>query len=326
MGMLSGEKVDWVPRIPILMHFAAKNSNISYKEYAGDFRGLVKAKTSLVKQFGIDCLDIMSDPWRETTAFGAEIEYLENSVPKCVRPPLSNTKDLKRMAKPDLKKSARIANALSAVDSFREFGHQQYSITGWVEGPAAEACDLREVSNFLMDLMDDTAFAGELMDVCVEFAIEFAVEQISRGCDTIGIGDAIASQVSPAIYENLILHREKRIVDAIHQAGGKARLHICGNINHLIPHIAALRVDILDCDWQVDLTRARKIVGDQVALAGNLNPVEDVMNSNPTKIHERFKAIYEAIGNPYLVNAGCEIPLQTPAENLRAVCKPIQAQ
>jgi uroporphyrinogen decarboxylase len=31
---------------------------------------------------------------------------------------------------------------------------------------------------------------------------------------------------------------------------------------------------------------------------------------------------YESAGNPYMVNAGCEIPSGTPPENLRALCEP----
>jgi uroporphyrinogen-III decarboxylase len=35
------------------------------------------------------------------------------------------------------------------------------------------------------------------------------------------------------------------------------------------------------------------------------------------------KAIYKAVGNPYMVGAGCEIPVGTPHENLKALCAPV---
>ena len=68
--------------------------------------------------------------------------------------------------------------------------------------------------------------------------------QIAAGADTIGIGDAIASQVSPDIYDRLIQPREKKLVRAIQAAGGLVRLHICGNITHLLAGIADLGVNI----------------------------------------------------------------------------------
>ena len=323
MGMINGQRVDCVPRIPILMYFAAKYINSSYADFARDHRIMFEANKSLVLDFGFDQLDIMSDPWREATAFGGRIEYLEETVPKCVYHPLGDTKNLASLDKPNPVTSERLKGAIMVIDSYKEFGWKKYSITGWVEGPIAEAADLRGVENFLMDICDDQIFAGELMDICVDVAIEYAAEQLKHGCDTIGIGDAIASQISAGMYEKLVLPKEKRLIDAIHKKGGLARLHICGDINHLLPLIALLNIDIIDCDWMVDMVKAREILGTNVTLAGNPDPVHEIMYSTPENIKRRFREIYEEVGNPYLVNAGCEIPVGTPIENLRAVCEPI---
>ena len=323
IGMIKGQKVDFVPRVPILMHFAAKYINTSFANFARDPMVLFQANKALVLDFGIDQLDIMSDPWRETTAFGGQIKYLENTIPECVRHPLSETKNLALLDKPDLVTSERLKTALLAIDIYKNFAWKKYSITGWVEGPIAEAADLRGAENILLDTYDDQTFCGELMDICTNLAVEFATEQIKHGCDTIGIGDALASQISAEMYEKLVLPREKRIVDAIHANGGLARLHICGDINRLLPLIAQLKIDILDCDWMVDMAKAREILGSKVTLAGNLDPVHAIMNSTPENIKRKFREIYEEVGNPYLVNAGCEIPVGTPIENLRALCEPI---
>ena len=125
--------------------------------------------------------------------------------------------------------------------------------------------------------------------------------------------------------ESLILPRQKRLIAAIHDNGGLVRLHICGNINHILPYFPQLGIDIIDCDWMVDIEKARKILGSKVTLAGNLDPVKDIMNLPPGAIHEKFKEIYVRVGNPYFVNAGCEIPPGTPLENLKALCQPIEA-
>jgi MtaA/CmuA family methyltransferase len=325
MGMVRGEKVDIVPRIPILMHYCPKHIRTTYADFARDPLVMFEANKQLALDFGFEQLDIMSDPYHETTAFGGQIAYRDEGVPRCTAP-LEHAKDLSLLAEPDPEKSERLKSALACEDAYREFGHRQYSITGWIEGPAAEAATLRGVSNFLVDLLEDEPFACDLMDRCVDVAIAYAKAQLAHGCDTIGMGDAIASQIAPSTYERLIAPREKRIVDAIRDAGGLARLHICGNINHLIPHIAGVGVDVLDCDWQVDMARARRILRRKVTLTGNLDPVNAVMKSTPEKIHAAFRQIYEQVGNPYFVNAGCEIPADTPVENLRAVCEPIEAK
>jgi MtaA/CmuA family methyltransferase len=325
MRMVRGEKVDFLPRIPVLMHFAVRHINATYDNFARDYKVLVKANRSLVEDFGIDQLDIMSDPWRETSAFGGKIRYGKDTIPFCTHP-LENNKSLSVLKKPDVYKSPRMLNALNAIKSFKEFGWHKYSITGWVEGPAAEMADLRGVTNFMMDLYDDKPYTCDLMDICTKTAIRFARAQISYGADTIGIGDAIVSQVSPDIYEKVIFSYEKKLVDAIHKAGGLARLHICGNINNHLPAIAELGIDIIDCDSAVDMEKARSILGSNIVLTGNLDPVNSVMKSNPGKIGNDISEIYKKVGNPYFVNAGCEIPADTPAENLEALCEPIPAK
>jgi len=191
MGMVKGEKVDIVPRVPILMHFAARYAGVTYGDFARNCETLVAANIKLVEDFGFEQLDITHHP-------------------------LEHSQNLDELVDPDPRTSERMSNAIRAIQLYKEFGYRQYSITGWVEGPAAEAADIRGVMNFLMDLMTEEGFACELMDRCVDNAIRFALAQLSEGADTIGIGDSIASQLSPELYENHVFPREKQLVDAIH--------------------------------------------------------------------------------------------------------------
>ncbi len=210
-----------------------------------------------------------------------------------------------------------------AVKELTRLFHRRYSILGWVEGPAAEAANLRGVTNFLFDLMDDRDFCRGLMECCTDVGISFALAQIEAGADTIGIGDAIVSQISPSLYKQLIFPHQKRLIEAIQGAGALVRLHICGNISKHLPVLKNLHVDILDLDWPVDLTYARSVMGDTV-LVSNSNPVADIQQGTMAQIEEQIEAMYVTAGNPFLIGgAGCEIPLGTPEENLEALCAPV---
>lgn len=323
VGMVRGETVDVVPRIPILMHFAAQYAGISYATFAGKPDAMVAANIRLVEDFGFEQLDVMSDPYRETTAFGAELVYRDDGPPHLVRPPLEDSKDLSRLKTLEPRTAPRLRDCLQVLAGYKAYGYRRHSITGWVEGPAASAANLRGVQTFLLDFYEDEDFACALMDTALEGAIRFAEVQVEAGADTIGVGDAVASQLPTDLYERLVAPREKRLVDAIHAAGGFARLHICGDTTHLLPGMAGTGVDIIDLDWNVDMVHARHVLGGAVTLAGNLNPVSDVLESAPEVIHSAFQSIYRSVGRPYMVNAGCEIPGATPHENLRALCRPI---
>ena len=323
MAVINGEKADILPRLPILMAFAANYVGSYYGAFASDYRVLVEANFKCIEDFGFDQLSAISDPYRETQGFGAEITFPRDEVPRCVKYPLEDNKDLKILKKPDPYSSERMLDRINAIREFKKSAHKQYSIMGWIEGPAAQAADLRGVTNFLMDLAMDADFAGELMDICVEECTKFGIAQVKEGADTIGMGDAIASQVSPKTYEEFIFPREKRMIKAIQEAGGLLRIHICGNTTHLLPYFAKLGADIIDLDWQVDMKKARDIIGSDTVLVGNLDPVSAIMKSTPDQIIKGIQQIYDDVGDPYMVGAGCEIPPGTRHENLKALCKTI---
>jgi len=324
LATLNAQPTDFLPRVPILMQFAAEYIGSNYAAFASDWRVLVEANLRCREAFGFDQVSAISDPYRETQGFGGEVHYEADHAPTCKRPPLSDVHDLASLREnPDPYACERMLDRLMAVRAFRERVGGECSILGWVEGPAAEAADLRGVQDFLMDLMDDEEACRALMARCTQTAIRFALAQLAEGADTIGVGDAIASQLPPDIYRSAVWPFEKQLFDAIHAQGGRVKLHICGNTNHLLTHIGELGVDILDIDHMVDPEKARRAVGPKVAIAGRVDPVADVLNGTPASIRAAAAGSYAVIGNPHLVMAGCEIPPGTPPANLKALCEPI---
>jgi MtaA/CmuA family methyltransferase len=323
LGVLAGEAVDFVPRTPILMQFAAEHIGSDYAKFASDYRVLVQANEQCAIDFGFDQLSCISDPYRETQGFGSKITYRTDATPLSTHP-LADCKDLDALTQPNPLESERMKDRVDAVTEYKQRFDGQYSILGWVEGPAAEAADLRDVANFMIDTVMDEQYACDLMDLCLENAIAFALAQVQAGADTIGVGDAVASLVSPDTYESIILPREMLLVKAIQDAGAYVKLHICGNIAHLLDGIATLNVDILDVDHMMDISLVRQKVGPKVVLGGNIDPSEGVSRGNPESIRKTMREAYKQAGNPFMVNAGCEIPSGTPIENLKAMCEPIE--
>ena len=93
-ALLNGQPFDHYPRIPIVMQYAAEYIGSTYEKFASDHRVLVEANIRCAEDFGFDQLSTISDPYRETAGFGAEIVYHENGVPECVSPPLANVESV----------------------------------------------------------------------------------------------------------------------------------------------------------------------------------------------------------------------------------------
>ena len=109
------------------------------------------------------------------------------------------------------------------------------------------------------------------------------------------------------------------MVEFIHDLGGRIKLHICGDTNHLLASYGELNLDILDLDWQVDIDYARSILGKKVILGGNINPVL-VQNKTRDEVYQMSRNLVEKYKyERYILSAGCEITALTPPENLKAM-------
>ena len=195
---------------------------------------------------------------------------------------------------------------------------------GWVDGGIAEACDLRDLNNMMTDILDEPEAVAELLDICTRQAELFAAAQVQAGADIVGIGDAAASLIGPAMYEEFALPYEKRIVAAIHAAGGKAKLHICGNINSLLEMAVETGADMIDCDWMVDFEKANRVFADRCSACGNFDPVGILLQGTPDSVTQAVEGCLAAASPRAVIAAGCEVPVQTPPENLAAVTKTLE--
>ncbi|MFM7180581.1 MAG: uroporphyrinogen decarboxylase family protein [Verrucomicrobiales bacterium] len=83
MATLDGHPVGHLARVPILMQFAAEHIGSNYGQFASDFRVLTEANLACARDFGMDQVSTISDPYRETQGFGAKIIFERDMVPHC---------------------------------------------------------------------------------------------------------------------------------------------------------------------------------------------------------------------------------------------------
>jgi MtaA/CmuA family methyltransferase len=308
--------------MPITMQFAGDQIGVPYRKYATDYRVLVAAQIHTAEKFGFDFVSAISDPAREAADCGADIAMFDNSPPALREDNalLSDPATLTRMKIPDPNGGGRMTDRLRALALFKEKVGAQTLIEGWVEGPMAESADLRGINTVMLDFFDDPVFVRDLFEFVLEMELRFARAQLQCGADMIGIGDAACSLIGPSIYDEFVWPYQKKLVDGIRAAGGLVRLHICGNTSKILNGIGRLGCDVVDIDYPVAMSEARAQMGPQQVLLGNLEPVGTVRNGTPDLISELAAVCHQFAGRRYVVGAGCEIPRDTPEENLRALC------
>ncbi len=316
---LRGEAVDRPPNFDIMMTFAAHHIGQPLSHYYQDYKILCEANFAVQQDFDLDIVQAISDPYRETADFGATVEFPKDGLPVCKEPLLRELADLKNLKTPDPATGPRMSDRLAAIRHFREQVGDEVPIMGWVEGALAETADLRGVNEVMMDVYLNPDELEELLEKCVEVGIAFARAQVEAGADIIGLGDAIASQISPDMYRRFALPYEQRIFAAVHEAGAMARLHICGNTTHILSAMAESDADIIDLDWMVDFQQAAETYGDDgPAICGNFDPVAVMLQGTPEQIYQATLDCVQKGGSRCISMAGCEIPDGTPHENLLA--------
>jgi len=317
---LKGDSHDRPAVTPIFMAWSANFVGHTYRDYYLDGDVLVKAQLAVTRAFNIDQISAISDPWREASAYGMEFDYPPDGVGKPKDVLIKTAKDVSLVTPFDIAGAERPKQRIESVQKMAAEVGQTHSVLGWVEGPIAEYGDLRGIESTMMDLIDKPEMFVEAGEAIVENAISFAVAQIEAGADMIGVGDAAASLVTPNMYAELVLPLEKKLIDAIHEAGGTVKLHICGNISNTVEFMPQSGADIIDVDSMVSLARARELVGPEVTLCGNFNPAGALFEGTPQEVAEEARECLKTVTDRFILMPGCEVPPATPEENIRAFC------
>jgi len=231
LALLDGKPVDSLPFMPITMMFACDQIDAKYGDYATNCQVLVEGQTHTAAEFDFDYVNTMSDPACESADCGAAVTFFPNQPAALDESNslLADKSRLRDLKVPDPCASPRMGNRLRALELYQQRIHQQKLIEGWIEGPVAEAADLRGINSLMMDFFDDPGFVTELFEFVLELELAFAKAQVASGAELIGVGDAAAALVGPKIYQEFVWPFENRMMDGLRAIGARTRLHICGN-------------------------------------------------------------------------------------------------
>jgi MtaA/CmuA family methyltransferase len=321
LATLEGRPVDRLALMPVTMMFAADQIGVPYGRYAADHNVLAEAQIRTAEKFEFGHVSCVSDPAREAADCGATVHFFDDQPPAIdeVHSLLQDKRALVGLAIPDPLGGGRMHDRVLAAAAMHQRVGGQRLVEGWIEGPCAEAADLRGINRLMTDFYDDPPFVRDLFDFVMEMELRFAKAQVEAGAELIGLGDAAASLVGPQIYEEFVLPCERKMVEALHAMGAKVRLHICGNIRRILAGIGSLGCDIVDVDYLVPLEAARREMGPHQVFAGNLNPVATVRNASAAEVAAAVAECHAQAGPRYIVAAGCEIPRDTPEANVLAL-------
>ncbi len=314
---IEGRPVDRIPFHPILMRFAARYAGVAYRDFCLDPEQKCIANIRCAEEFRSDWVNTMSDPWAEAEAFGTRLSYPADDLPRVEQWAIADIADIDRMkvlSPPDHK---RMRHRIRELELYGTMAAGRFFVCGWVEGPLAEWCDIRDINLALTDLYDEPERVHRALDIITESAMAFITLQVKAGAHCIGIGDSVCSLVSPAVYREFCLGRERQLVEHIHSLGALAKIHICGDISAILPDVISTGADIVDIDHRTGpVTACLPLLRDGQLFAGKSDPVSVVEEGTRETIRNSASAFFNEARGRAILSAGCEVTPGTAPENL----------
>jgi uroporphyrinogen decarboxylase len=314
---ISGLSVDRPPFHPILMRLAAKYAGVRYKDFCLDYKTKCDVNILCSKEFGYDWVNVMSDPYSEASGYGTKLIFPENNLPQVTEFLVQTIDDIDKLKVLKVNDHERMVTRVNEVKEFNRLVGSSQFICGWVEGPLAAYCDVRDLSAACLDMYENPDKLRLALDIMTESAIGFISEQVKAGAHCIGIGDAVCSLISPDLYQEFVFPLEKALIDHAHSMNAIVKLHICGNTTGILPDMIKTGADIVDIDHLVTtMADFIPLFGAKQVPSGNSNPVSVIRDGNKESITESVEECYRITNGRGIVSAGCEIPPDTAFENM----------
>lgn len=139
--------------------------------------------------------------------------------------------------------------------------------------------------------------------------------QIESGAQVVQMFDSWAGHLSPQDYEVFALPYQQRVVKQVKAAHPDTPmiLYISGSAG-VLERMAMSGVDIVSVDWTVDMAEARRRLGYEVGVQGNVDPC--ALFGSKEFIRERIlDTIRKAGDRGHILNLGHGILPGTPEEN-----------
>jgi uroporphyrinogen decarboxylase len=283
-------------------------------------------------RYNLDAAIVFSDILTVPDAMGLGLYFNEGEGPRFERP-LREEWAIRDLTVPDPDNQLRYV--LDAVAEVRRALGNSVPLIGFSGSPYTLACymvegasssDYRYVKTMLYDRPD---LLHRILAVTADAVTAYLNAQIESGAQAVMIFDSWGGGLSAAAYHEFSLPYLQRIVGGLiteHDGERVPSIVFTKGGGLWLEAIAAIGCDAVGLDWTIDIGEARRRVGDQVALQGNLDPA--VLFAAPERIAAEARKVLDSYGagdSGHVFNLGHGISQFTPPDHVSALVETVHA-
>jgi uroporphyrinogen decarboxylase len=307
---------------------------------AGSFMALAQApelacEVTLqpLRRYPLDAAILFSDILTVPDAMGLGLSFAIGEGPRFART-VRTEADVAQLAVPDLDKLRYVFDAVTLIR--KELGGK-VPLIGFSGSPWTLACymvegagsdDYRTVKTLMYQRPD---LMHRILEINAQAVAAYLRAQIEAGAQAVMIFDSWGGVLADGRFQEFSLAYTRRVVDLLPREHNGVRIPsivFTKGGGPWLEQIAACGADAVGLDWTVNLSKARALVGDQVALQGNLDPM--ALFAQPDQIRAEAVRVLDDYGLPsagqgHVFNLGHGISQFTPPEHVTALVEAVHA-
>jgi [methyl-Co(III) methanol-specific corrinoid protein]:coenzyme M methyltransferase len=297
-----------------------KETNAYWPETHADADLMVKLGESQYTILGFDSVRSCFDVGIEAEAFGAEVNRGNRETNVYITKPAFD--DPESFTVPsNLFDLGRFPVHLKALSILNRKYCERIPVYALILGPLTLMGNLFGVERSMRWSGKEPSLFQRLLESISDVVASYGNLLIEHGADALAMGDPTASGnlISPRIFKKFMLPTYRKLSEKIK---GRVILHICGDTTPFLDAIPETGFCAFSFEGPaVSVKNAKEIIGDRMALFGNIPTVNVLMNGG---VDDVKKAVLIAIedGIDSVVPA-CSIPLQTPINNIKAISETV---
>lgn len=320
-----GEKVErppvWMMRqagryMKVYQKLAKKHP--SFRERSEDPALSIEISLQPWRAFQPDGVILFSDILTPLPGMGVPFDIPDKGP--VIDPPLRTKEQIDRVHEIDCEATAPFVR--ETLQALRQEVGDQAAVLGFVGAPytlatyCIEGGSSKSYTTIKKMAFTEPALLHSLLTKFADNIAKYCCFQIESGAQVVQMFDSWAGQLSPADYDVFAAPYQKIIVDKVKAAHPDVPfiLYISQG-GTLLERMAATGVDIVSVDWTVDIAEARRRLGPNVMVQGNLDPA--VLLGSKEMIKERTLEIIQKAGpTGHICNLGHGVYPATPEENV----------
>ena len=273
-----------------------------------------------VRAFGVDAAILFADILLPAIPLGVGLEFAKGEGP-VLHTPVRTMEDV--WALKPVEAESDLGYVMEAIRILRGelngipligFCGAPFTVASYI----IEGGSSREFLKTKMMMYSNPQTWHALMEKLSGVLSDYLVAQIRAGAQAVQVFDSWVGVLNPADYENFVMPYSQKVLTAAKNAGVPI-IHFGTNTTTLLPLMKRAGGDVIGLDWRIPLDDGWSLLGDDVAVQGNLDPVAlfAPLPELKARVHDVLRRANGRSG--HIFNLGHGILQHTPVDNVKAV-------